>query len=217
MARRSKGFNTLTIIFLAALMLAVNKTNIPLTVLAQEPATISIVDANGQMIMTNPPPIIIGERTLVPMAALASILQAKVVWDSDQQTVTVTRGRDTMRLRIDSAQATMNGQDLSLGAAVCNINDRVYVPLVPVAEALGAKLEWNEEARTVKLQPGIGRASLSEASTSPRKEGNPSATLTIKAGYFGSPYNTMKVFTFNDLEAMAQVQQAYTFIDSMPA
>ncbi len=42
-------------------------------------------------------------------------------------------------------------------------------------------------------------------------------TLTIKVGYFGGPYYTKKVYTFNELEAMPQVQQAYTFIDNMPA
>jgi len=47
--------------------------------------------------------------------------------------------------------------------------------------------------------------------------GTPATSLTIKAGYFGMPYKTMKVFSVSDLEAMPQVQQAYTFIDSMPA
>jgi len=47
--------------------------------------------------------------------------------------------------------------------------------------------------------------------------GMPSDTLTIKVGYFGGPYYTKKVYTVSDLEAMPQVQQAYTFIDNMPS
>lgn len=47
--------------------------------------------------------------------------------------------------------------------------------------------------------------------------GVPSDTLTIKVGYFGGPYYTKKTYTISDLEAMPQVQQAYTYIDSMPA
>ncbi len=42
-------------------------------------------------------------------------------------------------------------------------------------------------------------------------------TLTIKVGYFGGPYYTKKVYTLNDLDALPQVKQAYTFIDSMPS
>jgi hypothetical protein len=49
------------------------------------------------------------------------------------------------------------------------------------------------------------------------KTGVPSDTLTIKVGYFGGPYYTKKVYKISDLEAMPQVQQAYTFIDRMPA
>ncbi|TEB07063.1 Kappa-carrageenase precursor [Pelotomaculum schinkii] len=47
--------------------------------------------------------------------------------------------------------------------------------------------------------------------------GVPADTLTIKVGYFGGPYYTKKVYTASDLDAMPQVQQAYTFIDNMPA
>jgi hypothetical protein len=49
------------------------------------------------------------------------------------------------------------------------------------------------------------------------KTGVPSDTLTIKVGYFGGPYYTKKVYTVGDLEAMPQVQQAYTLIDNMPS
>ncbi len=42
-------------------------------------------------------------------------------------------------------------------------------------------------------------------------------TLTFKVGYFGGPYYTKKVYTLSDLDALPQVRQSYTFIDSMPA
>ncbi len=47
--------------------------------------------------------------------------------------------------------------------------------------------------------------------------GVPSDTLTIKVGYFGGPYYTKKVYTLTDFDKLPQVQQAYTFIDSMGA
>jgi hypothetical protein len=47
--------------------------------------------------------------------------------------------------------------------------------------------------------------------------GVPADSLTIKVGYFGGPYYTKKIFSISDLEAMPQVEQAYTFIDNMPA
>ncbi len=47
--------------------------------------------------------------------------------------------------------------------------------------------------------------------------GVPSDTLTIKVGYFGGPYYTKKVYTLTDFDTLFQVQQAYTFMDSMGA
>jgi len=47
--------------------------------------------------------------------------------------------------------------------------------------------------------------------------GVPADSLTIKIGYYGGPYYTKKVFSVSDLEAMPQVEQAYTLIDNMPA
>lgn len=186
----------------------------PLIVQAEE-TTLYIIDGNNQVIMTDPPPITVEGCTLVPISTLADTLQGKVVWDAQQQTVTFTKGRDTIRMRVDSKQAKMNGQDLFLEVAVCNVDGRVYVPLVSVAEAMGAKLEWDEEIKTIKLLPGSGN--MTNIGSIPTAEATASQTLTVKAGYFGTPYNTMKVFTFSELEAMADVYQAYTLIDSMPA
>lgn len=42
-------------------------------------------------------------------------------------------------------------------------------------------------------------------------------TLTITVGYYGGEYYTKKVFTGEEMEAMATVQQVYSYIDNMPA
>ncbi|MDF3000321.1 MAG: hypothetical protein K0Q48_440 [Bacillota bacterium] len=42
-------------------------------------------------------------------------------------------------------------------------------------------------------------------------------TLTFSAGYFGGPYEIRKVFTLDELYAMKLKDQAYTYIDNMPA
>ncbi len=64
--------------------------------------------------------------------------------------------------------------------------------------------------------PGVtnpGEASAVCGNTS----GVPADTLTIKVGYFGGPYYTKKVYTLSDFDKLPQVEQAYTFIDSMNA
>ncbi len=157
MFRKVKGgtTSTLTAIVLATFILSgvlVAPLSAPAQTVAQVP--VIIVDADGEMIMTDPPPIIVENRTMVPIFRLAEALQAKVVWDADQRTVMVTKGRDVMRIRVDSDQAKISGRSLSLGAPACIVSDRVYVPLRFVAEALGAKVNWDDVTRTVTLVPG---------------------------------------------------------------
>jgi hypothetical protein len=42
-------------------------------------------------------------------------------------------------------------------------------------------------------------------------------SLTLTVGYFGGPYYEKAVFTAEELAALPQFEQAYTFIDNMPA
>jgi len=60
-------------------------------------------------------------------------------------------------------------------------------------------------------------ANLGTAGADSGSQGVPADSLTIKVGYFGGPYYTKKVYTVSALEAMPQVEQAYTYIDNMPA
>ncbi|HWQ43340.1 MAG TPA: cell wall-binding repeat-containing protein [Desulfosporosinus sp.] len=46
--------------------------------------------------------------------------------------------------------------------------------------------------------------------------GEPSDQLEVKVGYKGEPYTSVKTYQSSDLEALPQVQKAYTFIDNMP-
>ena len=47
--------------------------------------------------------------------------------------------------------------------------------------------------------------------------GTPASSLEIKVGYFGGPYYTKATFSSSEMDAMADVRQAYTFIDNMPS
>ncbi len=56
----------------------------------------------------------------------------------------------------------------------------------------------------------------------PGSASDPATSLTIKVGYTSSSnqtstYTTVRTFTYEEMNAMANVQQAYSYIDSMPA
>lgn len=60
----------------------------------------------------------------------------------------------------------------------------------------------------------VGRPRTANASDS---GGTPATSLVLKIGSAGGSYNIVKTLTYADMYAMANVQQAYSYIDSMPA
>ncbi|TEB16966.1 The GLUG motif protein [Pelotomaculum sp. FP] len=65
-------------------------------------------------------------------------------------------------------------------------------------------------------------AQLGPASADSTTQSEPAASLTIKVGYTSetnptNTYTTVRTFTYEEMAAMANLQQAYSYIDSMPA
>lgn len=86
------------------------------------------------------------------------------------------------------------------------------------------KLNWKPKVQKVVACLAIMTIACGLlASGSPRTAnasdtgGIPAASLVLKTGYAGGSYTTVKTFTNAELCAMANIQQTYSFIDSMPA
>lgn len=90
---------------------------------------------NNKTITNDVAPVIVDNRTMVPIRVITETLGGTAHWDADTQTVT---------LNIDGKTLTMTiGQTISgFDAAPIILNDRTYVPVRYVAEKLGAKVEW---------------------------------------------------------------------------
>ena len=90
---------------------------------------------NNRIITNDVAPVIVDNRTMVPIRVITETLGGTAHWDADTQTVT---------LNIDGKTLTMTiGQTISgFDTAPIIRNDRTYVPVRYVAERLGAKVEW---------------------------------------------------------------------------
>ena len=91
---------------------------------------------NNKTITNDVAPVIVDNRTMVPIRVITETLGGTAHWDADTQTVT---------LNIDGKTLTMTiGQTISgFDAAPIILNDRTYVPVRYVAERLGAMVEWD--------------------------------------------------------------------------
>ena len=101
------------------------------------------VYANGEKVYFDTPPIVVQDRTLVPMRALFEALGADVTWDQNNLhaqaiapgvLVDITIGEPTMR------RSTV---EIPIDVPAQIINDRTLIPLRVVSECFGMDVEWD--------------------------------------------------------------------------
>lgn len=94
------------------------------------------------------PPIIVNDRTLVPLRKIFETMGAEVNWNDKTRTVTATKGGTTICLSIDNPIATKNDKQILLDVSPQIKNGRTLVPLRFVSEALGGIVTWEGDRRT---------------------------------------------------------------------
>lgn len=112
---------------------------------------------NGQDITTIASPIIQNDRTLVPIRFIAEQLGAQVKWNNEDRTVNVVKGNASILLRINSHLVSYeSGENGEKAFSLCDvpptiINERTYVPLRLVSNALGIGVDWDGATNTILI------------------------------------------------------------------
>lgn len=119
-----------------------------------EDKALAVAMDNRQLVFTDQDPMIIDDRTMVPMRYIFETLGASVSWDARTQTVVGKTGNKSIYLTIDSNKATVNGTEVELDVPAQIVNDRTMVPLRVVAEGLGVEVEWHPEEQLVNINTG---------------------------------------------------------------
>lgn len=106
---------------------------------------------NGKDITELAEPKIVDDRTLVPIRFVSEELGAKVTWDGINRTVKVEKDGSSFLLRIDSQLVEYNnGGSYEITDVPAKIfNDRTFVPLRLVSNALNISIEWDNTNRYV--------------------------------------------------------------------
>lgn len=100
----------------------------------------------GKAVKTDAPPILENDRAMVPSYFVAETLGATSSWDSATRTSTIKGNGVTITITANSKTAYINGKAVALDTAAFIRNDRMYVPMRFIAEALGAKVDWDGRA-----------------------------------------------------------------------
>jgi hypothetical protein len=123
---------------------------------AAEPISIHI---DGKVIQSDIAPVIVSDRTMVPVRVISEELGRDVSWQPDKRQVIITTpgiGRDLppdnppadlgVKILVDGRYIDAEGQP-----APFILQDRTMVPLRIIAEGLGMKVEWEKDERRVVI------------------------------------------------------------------
>lgn len=106
---------------------------------------------NGEKIEFDVPPMLINDRTMVPMRAIFEALDATVDWDDATQTATAEKDGTKIKMTIDSNMVFVGDNSVLVDVPPQLVNDRTLVPLRIISESFGANVEWNERTQTVVI------------------------------------------------------------------
>ncbi|MDR0273601.1 MAG: copper amine oxidase N-terminal domain-containing protein, partial [Clostridiales bacterium] len=105
----------------------------------------AIVNHNGNATM-DVPPIIINGRTLVPLRAIANILDAEISWNEETREATLVSDDRTLLIPIGT---TIPEIEPEISAQI--IDGRIMVPLRFIAEFFGADVTWDAAERIIEI------------------------------------------------------------------
>jgi len=103
----------------------------------------------GKHLGFDTPPVIKSGRTLVPVRALVQAFGAEVKWNPVDQTVTITRGDQTLVLTLGETEVLVNGEPIQLDVPAQAMNGRTVVPLRFIAEQMGFEVDYEDGVITV--------------------------------------------------------------------
>jgi hypothetical protein len=110
---------------------------------------------NGESLAGSVAPIIEQGRILAPVRSLAEQLGAQVEWRAAENKVRIDKDKDRIELTINETSAVINGEKINMEVPARVIENRTFVPLRFISEALHARVTWMPQERTalVELNP----------------------------------------------------------------
>ena len=110
------------------------------------------IDAENPLVT----PLVVEDRTLVPVRFISEALKAKVEWESETKTITVKQETKIIRLVLGSNKIETNGKINTLDVPAQTINDRTYIPMRALSEALGKNVIWDDRGLIILCNENKG-------------------------------------------------------------
>lgn len=106
---------------------------------------------NEKYLSFETPPVTQNGHLLVPVRAISDELGANLNWDGLYQLISLDIEGITVTLNIGSSAAFINGEEVRIDVPAQLIDNRTFVPLRFISEALGAQVRWDETTQTAYI------------------------------------------------------------------
>ncbi|HHW49205.1 MAG TPA: copper amine oxidase N-terminal domain-containing protein [Clostridiaceae bacterium] len=111
---------------------------------------------NGNIVSFDDVPVFLNNRVLLPLRALLRNLGVKdddehIIWNGQEKSVTVYHDHLKIYLKIGDKTAYINNEKVQLDAepVIYNKNQRTYIPVRFMSQAIGKKVAWDNLTKTV--------------------------------------------------------------------
>jgi len=112
---------------------------------------IGVIVNNERIAFAEQPPVIAGDRVLVPVRGVFEHIGFYVNWDDEARQAELTNSSYTVVITIDSPVFTVNSEAYDLDVPAQIIGDSTMLPIRAVLEAVGYHLQWVTNTRTVLI------------------------------------------------------------------
>ena len=114
---------------------------------------------DGQPVISDVPPVTTPKGVFVPLRPVSDALGAETRYEHKSGDVVITRGDQTLHLKVGSLHAKINGMPLTLKHAPFRVRGRVMVSLHAVQQVFGIRVKFNKMTARVDLNtPGVSEA-----------------------------------------------------------
>ena len=112
-------------------------------------STITVTVDGDEIFFKDAPPVIVNDRTYVPMRAIFESLGAYVEWDNDTRCVFAHKRLSHIVMHIDEGIYYVNSDRHTMVAKPLLIDDRLMLPVRDVSESIGAEVLWSAAEKKV--------------------------------------------------------------------
>ena len=94
-----------------------------------------------------------GNRTMLPVRAVAESLKMNVAWNEADRTITLTKTDNSKKivLTLGSKAMFVDGEKITLDSAPEIKDSRTFLPVAQIANAVGVDTSWDAQTKTVTL------------------------------------------------------------------